>query len=85
MTKEEFIKKYCSPVKLGECKQVVWDLCSDIEDTFRNTDIDIMTALGSVHYSISTLLEVVREDMVDYEYLKSMIADIESMQKEYAD
>lgn len=85
MTKEEFIKKYCSPTKLGACKQVVWDLCSDIEDTFGNTDIDIMTALGSVHYSISTLLEVVREDMVDYEYLKSMIADIESMQKEYAD
>ena len=85
MTKKEFIKKYCSPVKFEACKQVVWDLCSDIEDTFENTDIDIMTALGSVHYSINILLEVVREDLPDYEYLKNMIADIELMQEEYAD
>ena len=64
---------------------MVWDLCSEIEDTFSNEDINIEAALGSAHYSISTLLEVVREDLPDYEYLKSMIADIESMQKEYAD
>ena len=81
MTKKEFIEKYCGPTKLGKCKQVTWDLCSNIEDTFNNEDIKTETAIGSAHYGVDTLLEVVREDLPDYEYLKNMEADLESMSK----
>ena len=81
MTKKEFIEKYCSPVKLGACKQVTWDLCSEIEDTFSNEDIDTKTAIGSAHYGVDTLLEVVREDLLDYNYLKRMEADLKSMEE----
>lgn len=84
MTKNEFTKKYCGVQNLAKCKQVTWDLCSDIEDTFSDGNLTDEIALGAAHYSIEILLEVMRADLPDFGYLSDMKADIERMAEDLA-
>lgn len=79
MTKNEFIKKYCNPSNMSDCKQITWDLCSDIEETFNGDIVDLQTAIGAAHYDIDVLLEVMRKELPDYAYLQEVSRTLDTV------
>ena len=80
MTKQEFLKKYAyAPECAGVCHQITWDLIEEMEETFDNEDITLEVAVGATHYDISVLLEVMKQDVVDYKFLQRMAEDLDSI------
>ena len=81
-TIREFIKKFhpLSWPKLasgeGGLKQFSWDLFESIEETLDGS-LDFETKIGSIHYTISTALEVYDPNSFDYSWLNYMFNSID--------
>lgn len=83
MNIKEFLEKYCRLNKFNKYHQIVWDLCSEIEETFDEyAESQFDMAIESAHYDITILLEVMRTDLPDYEFLTNMCKDLESVKNE---
>lgn len=81
MTKQEFLKKYAYASDCAsDCHQITWNLIEEMKETFNNEQIELDTAIGATHYEIDCVLEVIREDVVDYKFLKQMKEDLESIE-----
>ena len=78
MTKREFLRKY-HPLHYGNLKQASLDLFSDIEDSFTNDELPLEEQIGASRYRISTMLEVYEPNLNDYQWLMSMMADVQKI------
>lgn len=77
MTKEEFLKKYqWAPQPASNCHQITWDLIEEMVQTF--DDAEFETAKGATLYDINNLLEVIKTDIPDYNFLLNLKQDLEN-------
>ena len=77
MTKEEFLKKYhWAPQSASDCHQITWDLIEEMVETFEDTEFEI--AKGATFYDINNLLEVIKTDIQDYQFLIELKQDLEN-------
>ena len=78
MTKEEFIKKYAwAPKSASECHQITWDLLEEMVETFEGVDVE--TAIGATLYDVDCLLEVMRDDIPDRDFLTQLKTDLNNV------
>lgn len=80
MTKEEFLKKYAwAPKSASECNQITWDLLEEMVETFEGVDVE--TAIRATLYDIDCLLEVMRDDIPDRDFLTQLKKDLNNVGK----
>lgn len=57
----------------GILTQASWDLFEEIEDTLYNKGLNEDTIIGSIHYKITTMMEICNPTLDDYKWLKGML------------
>jgi len=71
----DFQEKYCNLNQFAGCKQLTWDTISNLEDDLEDCYEDpkfLNCVIGATQYRIDTILEIMKEDLPDVEYLKTV-------------
>lgn len=74
MTLLDLYKQFGSN-KIMRCKQASIDTWEEIEHTinqWQEEEIPLGTALGAIHYDVSTILEIINKDLYDYSFWKEV-------------
>ena len=74
--KEELDKFH--PLKYkGNLAQASFDLFEEIEDTLYNRDLKEDDIIWSIHYNITTMMEICDKSLIDYKWLQEMLEVID--------
>lgn len=57
----------------GDLKQASYDLFEEIEETLYNQDLKEDDIVWSIHYKITTMIEICNPILDDYKWLKEML------------
>lgn len=62
----------------GKLTQASYDLFEEIEETLYNSDLKEDTIVWSIHYKITTMLEICNPALEDYKWLQEMLEVIDN-------
>lgn len=80
----EFQKKYCNLNQFAGCSQLTWDTISNLEDDLDDCIDDpkrLECVIGATQYRISTIIEIMKEELPDVEYLKTVSNALNELKK----
>ena len=63
----------------GNLKQASFDLFEEIEETLYNKDLKEDDIVWSIHYKITTMLEICNPTLDDYKWLNGILEYIEKI------
>lgn len=81
----EFIKENCNLNKFAGCKQLTWDVVSNLEDDLNDViegEHKLEDVVMATEYRIDTILEIMKEDLDDFKYLADLKNGLETLLNE---
>lgn len=61
----------------GKLTQASYDLFEEIEETLYNKDLKEDDIICSIHYKITTMMEICDRSLIDYKWLQEMLEVID--------